>query len=258
VGLLAATGTAFAESSAPAHAAVLNEAVAGVLGPPRVAAIAAQPKPPLVAFRQATQAGLSPINSALTFGAPADLAAGWDGTLWAIDQLGAPHVYDSLSTSWQLHGTGIDGAALIDDAGPAVYFRGGELFIAKGPQAPKAIASVWPSLPQSYPRGQGRHQSANWQDGVIDGVYSQGGPVLLIHGAEFVTLSFSTTAAPVASGPTPLNQHASFANLPDDWQANGFDAGFFTVGGPAANSVFAFKGRRHACIKHRWVRSTRQ
>lgn len=97
VGLLGATGTAFAETNVLAHQVVLNEVVSTVLGPPAVAGVAAQPTAPLAGFRQAAQAGFSPINSTLTFGAPADLAAGWDGTLWAIDQLGAPHVYDPLS-----------------------------------------------------------------------------------------------------------------------------------------------------------------
>ena len=45
---------------------------------------------------------------------------------------------------------GIDGAALIDDSGPAVYFRGSEVFIADGGTTPSAIATVWPQLPPSY------------------------------------------------------------------------------------------------------------
>src|SRR5690349_21550241 len=96
--LLASTGTAFGDTTGRDRQALLNEAVGAVLGPPQLAGAAR----PLAAFRQAAQAGFSPINSALTFGAPTDLAAGWDGTLWAIDESGAPHVYDPLSTSWQL------------------------------------------------------------------------------------------------------------------------------------------------------------
>src|SRR5215471_1321313 len=65
---------------------------------------------PVAAIQQAIQAGFSPINSTLTFGAPTDVAAGWDGTVWAIDGQGAPHVYDPLTDSWQLHGTGLDAA----------------------------------------------------------------------------------------------------------------------------------------------------
>jgi hypothetical protein len=381
--LLAMTGNAFAETTASDRQARIHDAIAAVLG-----SVAATP---LAAVRKATQTGFSPINSSLTFGAPTDLAAGWDGTVWAIDQAGAPHIYDPLSQAWQLHGTGIDGAALIDDAGPAVYFRGGEVFFANGPQSTaQAIGSVWPALPQSYQLGvkgaawaagklvlfrggtyltvpwplstsvyhaalqpagtveptqtrlpiasatavasmtpmptetriptatarvvetatptptsstltsptptstasatgtptvtqlstatpaatpaatatpdppdpelpadyatsplsgiSGWPQTANWLHGVLDGVYSQGdGVVLLIHGGEFVTLTFSVDAPPVASGPTPLSQHASFAQLPPDWSANGFDAGFFTLGGPAAEHVFAFKGPL-ACV----------
>ena len=61
---------------------------------------------PLAPFQQAAQTSFAPINSGLTFGQPTDMAAGWDGTLWAIDQQGAPHVYDPLSDTWQLHGSG--------------------------------------------------------------------------------------------------------------------------------------------------------
>ena len=77
---------------------------------------------------------------------------GWDGTLWAIDAIGAPHVYDPISDSWQLHGTGIDGAALINDQGPRVYFRGSETFIDNGQSTGlnTSIATIWPQLPPSY------------------------------------------------------------------------------------------------------------
>ncbi|MBV9599658.1 MAG: PQQ-binding-like beta-propeller repeat protein [Chloroflexi bacterium] len=42
------------------------------------------------------------------FGPPTDIAAGWDGTLWAIDGAGAPHVYDRAQKSWQFYGSRID------------------------------------------------------------------------------------------------------------------------------------------------------
>ena len=107
---------------------------------------------PLAGFQHATQAEFAPISSMLTFGAPVDLASGWDGTVWAIDGSGAPHLYDPLSDSWQLHGTGIDAAALIDDQGPAVYFRGSEVFTADGRTTRvshrQRVAAVTAELPQ--------------------------------------------------------------------------------------------------------------
>ena len=65
---------------------------------------------------------------------------------------GAPHVYDSLSDTWQLHGTGVDAAALIGDQGPAVYFRGREVFVsARAPRRARirlpAVAAAAAELP---------------------------------------------------------------------------------------------------------------
>jgi len=150
--LLVLTGgtaaSALLASSGIAHASrgqTIPQAVAAVLASRPQAA--APTMAPLAGFQQATQMGFAPINSSLTFGPPADLGAGWDGTLWAIDSSGAPHVYNPLSDSWQLHGTGVDGAALINDAGPAVYFRGGEVFVADGSgQGAQPIATLWPQL----------------------------------------------------------------------------------------------------------------
>ena len=96
-------------TSSPDQQARLSEAVAAVLAPPPLAATsaAAQAGAPLAGFQQATTSGFNSINSTLTFGAPTDVAAGWDGTLWAIDGSGAPHLYDPIADSWQFHGTGV-------------------------------------------------------------------------------------------------------------------------------------------------------
>jgi len=59
------------------------------------------------------QPGFLPQPSALTFGPPADLAMGWDGTVWAVDDQGAPHVFDPIAGAWQAHGTGIDAVAWV-------------------------------------------------------------------------------------------------------------------------------------------------
>jgi hypothetical protein len=390
-GLMAATGAAFAASVEPPMS--VSMAVTSVLG-------AAQGSPTdrsgqkLGVLEQAGQIGFAPIASSLTFGPPADLASGWDGTLWAIDAAGAPHVYDSINDQWELFGDGVDAAALVNDVGPAVYFRGAEVYIANGPQLPQPIAKMWPTLPASYqlgvhgaawangllylfrsgtylavpwPKGlagvestplttplaipepragtpspaptqraaqqnlffgglvraaqtaiasptatpkanatpsqsatphattatptpqpsvtasrtpessatpsitpqsnatptatpeppptttstaapltslPGWPQSGGWSDGVIDGVYSVGGGVvLLLRGNEFVSLTLAGPS-PVVSAPAPLKQHAAFQSLPADWLANGFDAGFHVAGGYWANWSFCFKGPR--------------
>jgi hypothetical protein len=150
--LLAATGDAFAEANARDRKTVLNEALAAVLAPSALAA--AQATDHLAGYRQATQAGFSPINSRLTFGQPTDVAAGWDGTAWAIDGQGAPHVYDALTDTWQLHGSGLDAAVTsFPWLYPAVYFKDSEVLIADGQHSVQPIASVWPQLPKSYQLG---------------------------------------------------------------------------------------------------------
>src|SRR5215470_828170 len=98
VGLLAVSGTASANPPARDQQARIGAAVAAALASPALAA--AQSGTPLAGFQQATQSGFNPINSTLTFGAPVDVAAGWDGTLWATDGSGAPHIYDPLADSW--------------------------------------------------------------------------------------------------------------------------------------------------------------
>jgi hypothetical protein len=151
----AGTGLLSADGSASADAGIhdrmqVSDAVLAVLGPPALAS-AAQPTQPLAGFCQATQAGFSPINATLSFGPPADVAAGWDGTLWAIDDQGAPHLYDPLTDTWLLHGTRLDAVLTsIPWLYPLVYFKDSEVLIADGQQSAQPIASVWPQLPKSY------------------------------------------------------------------------------------------------------------
>ena len=414
MGLLAVSGTGSAEISPREHHTLLNEAVAAVLAPAALAAAPAAAEP-LAPFRQSTLAGFMPIDSTLTFGAAADLASGWDGTLWAIDSAGAPHQYDPLSGTWQLHGRGIDAAALIQDVGPAVYFQGPEMFIADGQHAAQAISTAWPDLPPSYqlgvqgaawvngkvmlfrggtyltapwpppggfaqttpsetpaatdmhapeassgdvyhaallsaatalptaaqsasrtptpaasatPTAAGRTatatppagtptpaaatasptpastpspapssptpatpspgttatpaatgtgtpaatpaatqtpppasaaqadyvaaplaalvgwpESADWQDGTIDGVFSFGNSMVsLLRGGETIAVQFQSQGAPSSSAPHALSTVSDFAQLPADWQANGFDAGFRARGGPMSGYDFITSG----------------
>src|SRR5262249_3434540 len=119
--------------------------------------------------RGATNGGLSgfqppafnAIPATLTFGAATDISMCWDGTLWAIDEKGAPYLYDPLAQQWQSHGGGVDAVACIGS--DMYFFRGSEYGIADeqgdtyGP--PVAIATTWPTLPDSFKLGV--HGAAN-------------------------------------------------------------------------------------------------
>ncbi|MBV9933564.1 MAG: hypothetical protein JO367_04615, partial [Actinobacteria bacterium] len=256
-GLLAASGVAHADLQGNQRE-TLPQAVAAVMAAAAPAAAAATD--PLAGFRQATQTGFAPINSALTFGAPTDLASGWDGTLWAIDGKGAPHVYDPLGDSWQLHGTGIDGAALIEDQGPAVYFRGGEVFIADGQHSAQAIATVWPELPPSYQLGV---QGAAWTTGKL--ALFRGGTYLTVPwppagSAEAAAAGTPTSAAetptpapgtpgPGAGTPTPAEQRpAATATRASDQGTPTPDAATPSTGGSAQAVGGASSARYHAAL----------
>ena len=64
------------------------------------------------------------ISSRLQFGPPADISAGWDGTLWSIDTGGAPHRYDPLTDTWSPQDTGVDAVAALGWPGVIYHFRG--------------------------------------------------------------------------------------------------------------------------------------
>lgn len=105
------------------------------------------------------------IASTTIFGPPTDISAGWDGTLWAIDASGAPHLYDPTSDAWLPHGDGIDAMAAIGDT--LYVFRRGQydpttqqvvnsqyLTIDLGNNTissnPTDVATTWPTLPDSF------------------------------------------------------------------------------------------------------------
>ncbi|MBV9325076.1 MAG: hypothetical protein JO352_14945, partial [Chloroflexi bacterium] len=188
-GLLAASTGAYAREATADSQQRLAEAVAAVAAASAApsTAQAASPKPGLL--EQATQTGFQPIDSKLTFGPPTDLASGWDGTLWSIDSAGAPHVYDRVANKWELFGSGIDAAALINGTGPAVYFRGPEVFIADGKHPnPLPIAKLWPDLPASYKLGV---QGAAW-------CFSQ---LCLFRGGTFLGVAWPPSGVQVDSAP---------------------------------------------------------
>ena len=98
-------------------------------------------------------ATFNPIASTTVFGPPTDISAGWDGTLWAIDASGAPHLYDPLADQWNPHGEGIEAATAIDNT--LYVFRSGQYItidlrhntVTSGPTS---VAEKWPSLPDSF------------------------------------------------------------------------------------------------------------
>src|SRR5262249_43349439 len=154
------------------------------------------------------QPTFNPIASTTAFGAPTDISSGWDGTLWAIDASGAPHLYDPIANQWNPHGEGIEAATAI---GNTLYvFRGGQyitvdLSTNTVTSGPSSVATTWPSLPDSFklrltgaanvggklvlfsggwyvsadgsiPRAKltsitSWPQTPNWADGLIDAVY---------------------------------------------------------------------------------------
>ena len=208
-------------------------------------------------------------------------------------------MYDPVDDRWDLFGGGIDAAVLIQDAGPAVYFRGAEVCVPDGKTPLRTLGELWPSLPASYKLGVtgaawannqlylfrgGTYlsvpwpgvsatpteaeasaptaqpltsltnwpQAADWKDGAIDAVFSAGGFVIFMRGGQCVVANFDNYPAVIP--PTlPLSHleglfalapklFPSLQPLPNDWLSNGFDAGFYCVGGPAAGNVYAFRG----------------
>ena len=96
----------------------------------------------------------TPIPSNLAFGPPTDISMGWDGTLWAIDAGGAPHLFDPINSAWQPHGDGIDAAAWVGTT--YYFFRGSEVVTAayyKNTGTPQSIAALFPNLPDSFKLG---------------------------------------------------------------------------------------------------------
>ncbi|MFN8470048.1 MAG: twin-arginine translocation signal domain-containing protein, partial [Caldilineaceae bacterium] len=65
-------------------------------------------KPPL--NERLLQAAATTANTSLPSNLPlnlplADIAMGWDGTLWGIDTNGAPQQYDQVTQDWSVYGS---------------------------------------------------------------------------------------------------------------------------------------------------------
>ena len=114
------------------------------------------PTDPVTGLPQPT---FNQISAEMLFGAPSDIAAGWDGTLSAIDPSGAHHLYDSVNDAWTPFDEGIDAIAGYSDAGDSsgiVYCFRGSQYTTIDPSnnrmisAPTEIAETWPNLPYSF------------------------------------------------------------------------------------------------------------
>ena len=202
--------------------AVAAASLAGVATAPSQTARAAADAPRL-ALPQPT---FNAVPSTTAFGPPTDIAAGWDGTLWATDASGAPHLYDPVGKQWNLHGEGIDAVALIN--GTYYWLKGTEFITAPKGGALNALQNIgtaWPNLPDSFklgvsgaagvngklflfkggwylpvdgsqPRAKfidiaGWPQTPDWKDGVIDAVFSSENTsdITLIRAREYVVVS---------------------------------------------------------------------
>ncbi|MBV9601292.1 MAG: hypothetical protein JOZ87_31150, partial [Chloroflexi bacterium] len=218
-GLLAAGKAAYAFEAG--HTSTVADAVAAAATTTTgdSAAPAASAAPGRRLMEQTSQTGFAPINSKLTFGAPTDLASGWDGTVWAIDAAGAPHQYDAITDRWELFGLGLDAAALIQDAGPAVYFRGAEVFVADGKTPLRTIAELWPTLPASYKLGV---KGAAWANGQL----------YVFRGGTFIGVPWAGVSAATSDASPPTAQ--PLTSLPGwsqtaDWKDGVVDA-VFSIG----------------------------
>ena len=105
-------------------------------------------------------------SSQLPTGQPiADISGGWDGTWWAVDSLGIPHLYDPIGETWQPFGQGVDAAAVLNDE--LYLFRGPDVAVynqTTGQTAVQPIAEQWPGLPPSFTSDL---DGASMIDGVI-------------------------------------------------------------------------------------------
>jgi hypothetical protein len=148
-------------------------ALATVVAAPSREAHADAERPHRLAIPQPT---FNAIASTTSFGPPTDISAGWDGTLWAIDASGAPHLYDPLDDQWHPYGEGIEAATAIGDT--LYVFRGGQyitvdLTTRTVTAGPTSVAATWPSLPDSFKLR-------------LTGATSEGGKSVLFNGGWYV------------------------------------------------------------------------
>lgn len=135
--------------------------------------------------------GFAPMpSSQLASSQPiADIAAGWDGTQWALDSLGVPHFYDPLQQSWLAFGQGVDAAAIVGE--DFYLFRGSEVAVynpAQGLLSVQPIAVQWPQLPASFTRD-------------IDGAFAFGQTLYLCRSGRYVRTDQPSTVVTLNTWP---------------------------------------------------------
>ena len=146
------------------------------------------------------------IASTTAFGPPVDISMGWDGTLWAIDASGAPHLYDPTQNQWNPYGDGVDAVAAV---GNTLYlFRNGESLAGEssGGQViqvdltnnqagkPEAIGNTWQALPDSFKIG-------------VTGAANLGGTLHLFKGGWYLPVSKPTARAKLTATPRLARPH---------------------------------------------------
>ena len=168
--------------------ALPSVALAAVATAPPEAAQAAAQK----AARQATQLAIpqpsfNAIAATTTFGVPTDIAAGWDGTLWAIDASGAPHLYDPTQDVWLPHGPNLSAATWV---GETYYWFLVQLYtdangfpftgvqVATAPfggmvTPPQPLKTRFPNAPDSFNLS-------------LSGAANVGGTLMLFNGGRYV------------------------------------------------------------------------
>jgi outer membrane protein assembly factor BamB len=159
-----------------------------------------------------------PLPSQLATGQPiADIAAGWDGTQWAVDTLGIPHLYDPLQQKWVPSGAGVDAATQI--AGEFYLFRGAEVAVYNPTTqqvAVQPIAAQWPQLPASFTSD-------------LEGAFANGTVLYLCRGGRYVF-------ADLSASPVTFSQPAALNTWPGWPTADPWGQGVIAVAGTWVNS----------------------
>ena len=238
--------------------AVVATSLVTISQPASKAALAAAAQPNRFSLPQPT---FKPIASTTAFGTPTDISMGWDGTLWAIDASGSPHLYDPLQNIWLPHGDGMDGAAHIN--GVLYFFRGSQVLqlnLSTSVATLSTIAEMFPNLPDSFKLGVvgaanvsgelvlfngGRYvrttgaaqpqkltdlpnwpKTAPWQDGLITSAFGDGSNLILMNGAANLIYVNLLTSPQLSSAGQVKDIFNWGDTLPGDWLTAGFDGGF--------------------------------
>ena len=180
----------------------------------------------------------TPIASTTAFGTPTDISAGWDGTLWAIDASGAPHLYDPTADVWLPHDDPIDAAAAIGNT-LYVFQRGHydqttqqvtsgqyltiDLATNTVSAGPTDVAATWPNLPDSFKLR-------------LTGATNLNGTLILFNGGWYVP----------ADGSSPRAKLTDLANWPQ--AANWVDGVIDSAAWPGGTLVRLFRGDEYIVV----------